>query len=672
MEGQRAREALRDAAQPITRCGFVVAAEERERVGTRHRAAPQACLHHTSRETGELPLAGGEGWRAAASGCREIDQARLAVAIDQHVAQIEIAVEHAPAMHRADRGAGGGEHRATSYPLRRRCEPRREIGTTLAVLARGLDAAVTRQVSRALDARRHQARDVAAGGADRGGGLDLAIDPSGRCESAEQPTDRAAADESLDEEFDLEPRDGDAREIPPPAADRAARLAESIERTRRVRPRREQRRAGRSPQQQPLPAGVARPVVARDGALRSAIRRQSVVHGGIVAWIAHTFRREAASGVAAVAPWRPGAGTEAAARQNAGVTERVLFIRLSALGDVVNTLPALAALRAARPDVAIDWVVDDRFAGVLAEVEGIAEVIPYPRTALRRPTPGALFALLRHVRRLRSERYAAAIDFQGNLKGALQLRTARSQRAIGASAAREGVHRFYRERVPVSRDLHRAQRALALLAPLGVDPCESDPFATHLPRRLLPTFRIDAEAAMRVDGALGGRDPKRPLVLLHPGTSKFGAFKRWPAEHFAAAARALVAERGIDVSVTCGPGEEALARGIVAAAEGVAFVPPVGGLEGLVELLRRATVFVAADSGPLHLAAALDVRTVGLFGPKDPTIYAPPWEHATIVRQAPPCAPCSLRRCDDPICMTRLPEAAVIAAVRAQLAAAHP
>lgn len=352
-------------------------------------------------------------------------------------------------------------------------------------------------------------------------------------------------------------------------------------------------------------------------------------------------------------------------RQNAGVVERILFIRLSALGDILNTLPALGALKRARPEVAIDWLVEDRFADLVAQVHGVERVIAFPRRRLGRPTPGAALALARHLRSLRSERYDIAIDFQGNLKGALQLRACRATRKLGAKPAKEKAHRLYRTVIDLAPDLHRASRALFLIESAGIE-LEANPRDLPFDRLLLPTFRRDPAIEAAVTQLLGPRDA-RPLVLLHPGTSKFGAFKRWPVERFVATGRQLAAA-GFDVRVIAGPGEEPLAEAIERSSkEVVRYQRGHPGLAGLIEMLRRAALLIAADSGPLHLAAALDIPVVGLFGPKDPALYAPPWKHVRVVTQQPPCAPCSRRRCSAPICMTDLPSDPVGAAALAAL-----
>ncbi|MCC7172197.1 MAG: glycosyltransferase family 9 protein [Planctomycetes bacterium] len=349
------------------------------------------------------------------------------------------------------------------------------------------------------------------------------------------------------------------------------------------------------------------------------------------------------------------------------MARRILFIRLSALGDIVVTLPALAALRRHEPDALVDWLVEDRFAGLLRYVDGLHRVITFPRKQFKSPL-SAMATLPRHLEALRAERYDAIVDFQANLKGALQLVCARSPLKIGLdkAAAREGSHRFADVRVHVRRDAHRVVRALSLLAPLGID---VEPIDHVVPDALHPRFVVPDDLANTIAARLDARgDRSLPLVALHPGTSAFGAFKRWPAERFGELAHRLA--RLARVVVVHGPGEDELANGVVRASHGSAsIVSTEEGIGALLAVAQRVALYVGADSGPLLLAAAAGASTVALFGPKDPAIYAPPFARSAVVRHFVPCAPCSLRRCADPICMTRLDVDAVERACTAALRA---
>jgi ADP-heptose:LPS heptosyltransferase len=170
----------------------------------------------------------------------------------------------------------------------------------------------------------------------------------------------------------------------------------------------------------------------------------------------------------------------------------------------------------------------------------------------------------------------------------------------------------------------------------------------------------------RDDATPGHRPAERGLRDLHPGTSGFGGFKRWPPR-FLPADR--LAERGLPV--TYGPGEEELVARVRGGARTDPTPLPTSSLAALAEAIRRASVFVAADTGPLHVAAAVGTPLVGLFGPKDPAIYGPVGSSPTTAAPGPlpvvvaadvPCRPV-LRRCPEPVCMSSIEVDAVLAHV---------
>ncbi len=348
-----------------------------------------------------------------------------------------------------------------------------------------------------------------------------------------------------------------------------------------------------------------------------------------------------------------------------------LLVRLSAIGDVLQCLHALADLRASRPRARIHWLVEERCAAVLRDHPHLDGVVVYRRrelaAALRRPWrwPRAAALVLRLVRDLRALRADAVVDLQGNLKGALLARLSGAPRRIGLApgqGGRDRAHVFATETVVLPRPpVHRADRARTLLLPLGA------------------VAGSGTAAVGGVDGAAPGVErwlaehsvPAGGYAILHPGTSGFGGMKRWPPERFAALARRLRETRGLHVLVTAGPGEEPLADRVVAGAGGAAVRGPATATLGeLGALLRRAALVVAADTGPAHLAAVLGAPTLCLFGPKDPAVYAPRGPRARVLWRQPWCSPCALRRCDDPVCMTGIETAEVERHVDALLAGA--
>ncbi len=335
----------------------------------------------------------------------------------------------------------------------------------------------------------------------------------------------------------------------------------------------------------------------------------------------------------------------------------VLVIRLSALGDVLFTLPAVHALRTARPGIAIDWVVEDRAASLLDLYPGIRQRIVWHRSRIgaqgHNPLhwPAAAAALVRHAGALRHERYDAILDFQGNLKSGMHLLLARGGRRLGLDRAhsREGNWLLRREQVmPPPDALHRVELAQAIVRAL-VPELPATPAAPPL---TIPAASRDfAEQALRESGLVAA-----PFLVLHPGTSAFGAFKRWQPERFSALADLLFTRRSLRSLVTWGPGEEELARKVVAVCKQPSAIvaPRTRSLPDLAALLVRARLAIASDSAALHLAAFLGTPVVALYGPKDPRRYGPRFAPSRVVHTWLPCSPCRRRTCPDVLCMEEI------------------
>jgi heptosyltransferase I len=332
--------------------------------------------------------------------------------------------------------------------------------------------------------------------------------------------------------------------------------------------------------------------------------------------------------------------------------EKILIIRLSAIGDVLFTLPTMAALLKAENRNTVSWVVEDKAAALLAERSDLAGIFVYPRNRIRRCLknpllwPALILLLFKYVQQLRRVRYDRVYDFQGNLKSGIHLFAVRGRRKIGFAKgyAKEGSHVFCGEKVvPPSRAVHRVERAFSLAFP--------DFRREEICR---PDLEIPESIADKTARTIERLFPEtKRFVVMHPGTSLFGIFKRWPAEKFGRLATRLLAEHGTPTLVTWGPEEAGLAEKAAAASGGAALVAPrTESILGLAGLIRCGSLFVAADSGPLHMANLQGVPCVALFGPKDPAIYRPYFAPAAVVSTNVDCSPCPRRRCDDPVCMT--------------------
>ena len=324
-----------------------------------------------------------------------------------------------------------------------------------------------------------------------------------------------------------------------------------------------------------------------------------------------------------------------------------LIVRLGALGDVVHTVPAAAALRRAYPDARIDWVVDARFLPFVNLVTCIDRIVP-----LDRPTVGHWIDL---VRRLRPGRYDAALDFQGLMKSAVIARASGARRIVGFSIwhLREKAARPLYSEVDGEGHAHVIHRNLSLLSTVGV---ASDVIEFPLAWPHSPAL----EAAR---GDAGGR----PFALLNPGAA--WPNKRWPADRFGEVAEFLRDVRGLVPFVLWGPGEAPLAQAVIDASNGAARLAPPTTTVDLLALAREATLIVSGDTGPLHIAAAARTPLVAIFGPTDPARNGP-WSDADVVVSRHGACGCRYRRrCHQPVwCLEDVPVAEVTAAIQHRLA----
>jgi lipopolysaccharide heptosyltransferase I len=302
---------------------------------------------------------------------------------------------------------------------------------------------------------------------------------------------------------------------------------------------------------------------------------------------------------------------------------RILFIRLSAVGDVINTLPALEALRRGLPQAFIGYVVEDRAHDLVTRHPSVDRVHLYRRKRwaryLHQPVHWwSMFeefsAFLHEIRR---EQYTVALDFQGNLKGALHGLLSGARRRVGFSRGhcKENNYFFNNEHVTppgATEKINRVDKFLSLVGHLGVAVA---PASYRLPETRDGRARVDAFLAA---------NGLRHYAAIHPGTSDFGALKRWKPERFAQLAERIGRETPLRPLITWGPGERSLAEEIVAGSGGQAMLAmETKNILDLAELIRSAKLYVGCDSGPLHLSSAVSTPSVALFGPKDPRTYGP-------------------------------------------------
>jgi heptosyltransferase-1 len=298
---------------------------------------------------------------------------------------------------------------------------------------------------------------------------------------------------------------------------------------------------------------------------------------------------------------------------------RVLIVRLGAMGDILHALPAVTALRLAHPDWFIGWAVEPQWRGLLF-TEGAGKrgpgmpivdrlhIVPAKEWA-RHPLRAATIRDIRRVRHeLQRTQYDVCVDLQGAVRSALLGKWAHTKRLIGEEKPREWAARYlFDEQVPTA-GVHVIEQAIEVANAVAHE---------RLPIMLpwLPSGGTEQRACVAQLAPLKGK----PFVILNPGAG-WGA-KRWPVERYGEVARRF-SEKGYGVVINSGPGEEMLAAEVNDASGNIALTLSPA-LDELIELTRRASLVIAGDTGPLHLASALGRPVVGIFGPTDPTRNGP-------------------------------------------------
>lgn len=280
---------------------------------------------------------------------------------------------------------------------------------------------------------------------------------------------------------------------------------------------------------------------------------------------------------------------------------RVLVVKMSSLGDVIHTLPALTDAARAIPGIRFDWVVEEAFAEIPGWHPAVDKVIP---VALRRWRKTPIQSLTgpewkRFRAGLRKQHYDAVIDAQGLVKSAMIARLVKAPRyGLDKKSAREPLAaRTYHNPIAVSRGLHAVQRIRTL-------------FASAL-KYPLPQQRGDYGVRAKLTG---GTEKKPVGLLFFHGTAR--AEKLWPESHWVELAK-MAAQDGHQVWLPWGSEKERERAQRIAASDGHAQVLPRLDLRGLASMLMEVAGVVAVDTGLAHLSAALDVPTVSLYGPTD-------------------------------------------------------
>ncbi|MBC7785308.1 MAG: lipopolysaccharide heptosyltransferase I [Burkholderiales bacterium] len=323
---------------------------------------------------------------------------------------------------------------------------------------------------------------------------------------------------------------------------------------------------------------------------------------------------------------------------------RILIVKPSALGDIVHTLPFLHLLRKRYKTAEISWLVVPAFAGLLEHHHLLDHVLLFERKRFANLWRDASAAkgLFHFAMSLRREQYDLVIDLQGLLRSGWITWQTRAPVRVGFSNAREGAPIFYTHRVPTDTpDKHAIERYVDIAEALD---CGRGPVVFD--------FGITDEPRLAVRELLP--DIERYCVLL-PGTN--WATKRWPMEKFARLVEPIESRFGLRCVIAGGCDVVELATQAPAAIN----LAGKTNLKELVALLDGASLVIANDSGPMHIASALNRPLVTLFGPTNPVRTGPYARPETVTRLQIACSPCYSRTCSHHSCMQWLEVEQVLA-----------
>jgi heptosyltransferase-2 len=333
---------------------------------------------------------------------------------------------------------------------------------------------------------------------------------------------------------------------------------------------------------------------------------------------------------------------------------RVLVKAVNWLGDVVMSLPALRAVRRACPDARLAVLIKAELASFFDGARWIDEVIPYRvGTGL-----AGLADRRRIVQEIRARRFDLAVVFPRSVASALWVALAGVPRRVGFSAQARGWLLTDRARLPNEvAARHQAEWYLHLVGTLlGASGSRDD---------VAPDVHEPHRARMRAWLAAHRRRPDAPLIALAPAAA-YGPAKEWPAAHWTALIDALAARDGTECVLVGAPAERPRCAEI-AAASGALVAAGETSVGELLALLSLCNAFAGNDSGSMHVAAALGLPTVGLFGSTNPDRTSPLGPRTRVIYRAIECSPCLQRTCrfGHTRCLTEIAPAQVAAALAA-------
>jgi lipopolysaccharide heptosyltransferase I len=322
--------------------------------------------------------------------------------------------------------------------------------------------------------------------------------------------------------------------------------------------------------------------------------------------------------------------------------ERILIVKLGSIGDVVHTLPTLNALRKTFPRSYISWLVEPASEEILIGHPSLDEIIVFERD--KSSIFKTVCAFLQLVKKLRNRKFDITLDLQALIKSGIITILSGSKIKVGfeagSSRAEKMSHLFTNVKVKEGGFPHILERNLQFARKLGsrVSEIRFDIPVSQNGRKYIDSF-LKRESIY-----------DKRIIILHPGAG--WSTKKWSLGKYAKLADEISSNfRDVSVILTWGPGEYNSVEEIHRMARSGPIMAPKTTIGQLIPLLKRCKVLVSSDTGPLHIAAALGKRVIGLYGPTDSIRNGPYGEGNFIIKKEMDCLGCWRKKCNRLDCM---------------------
>lgn len=329
--------------------------------------------------------------------------------------------------------------------------------------------------------------------------------------------------------------------------------------------------------------------------------------------------------------------------------KKILVARLSAIGDVVRTIPSVYAIKKNFENCTIHWLVEDRCSEIIKGLTCIDELKIIPRKKWKKFNVfRKIIEFFKFTKELKQEKYDMYIDFHGILKSGLYGFMANIPLRVGypKGISKEGVSFFYNQLINNSdNNISRYKRNF--LIPKYFNKLLKEEHVA------LPLTKNDYDF---VDNFLQANNLKeKKFVFMYPGTSKVGRYKRWMPERFGLLAKMIFEKHRLKTVVGWGPGEEPLVEKMLKTSSGSAIALTLTTMKQLSAIIEKAKLYVGGDTGPTHISSFVKTPIVVILGPSDPVQNEPAlFTPFKIVYAGVDCSPCRNKKCTHLKCLTEI------------------